>query len=248
MKSRTRYIAQMKLVLAVLVGSLWWQPAMAQGVVEGDESGDSWNSTLFLYLWATSLDGTVGIRGVEQEIDQSFSDLVDDLDAALSLRFESHKGKWGYFLDGMYVKLEPSASTPAGNIDTTVKNFIFEGGGVYRINHEVQALYGVRYQSMDVDIDLPQRSIGGDEDWIDAFVGMRWVPLHTDKWRIWLRGDVGAGDSDFVWNAVVGAGYLFNRNWSAVLAYRVLSTDLEKDGFKWDMDYSGLGLAVGYTF
>ena len=38
--------------------SLWTTTATAQGVI-ADESNDRWRSTLYLYLWATSLDGTL---------------------------------------------------------------------------------------------------------------------------------------------------------------------------------------------
>ncbi len=233
----------------VAASCLWWQTAVAQGVVsEGSE--DRWRSTLFAYLWTTGMDGTAAVAGNEADIEMSFSELFEDLDAALSLRFESHKGKWGYFLDGMYVKLKPSEDTPIGPVNVAVKDFIFEGGGVYHFNPTVQGLFGVRYQAMDVDVSLPGPlpTVGGDEDWVDGFVGLRVVPVRTDKWRLWLRGDIGGGSSDFTWNAVAGAAYRFNKNWSGVLAYRVLSTDYTKDGFKWDVDLSGLGLAVGYTW
>ncbi len=59
------------------------------------------------YLWALSMDGTVGIMGNDIDIDESFSDLLDDLDFAMSLRFESHKGKLGYFWTGWLSDLNP---------------------------------------------------------------------------------------------------------------------------------------------
>ena len=52
--------------------------ASAQGVV-GEKSGDRWRSSLFLYLWAINLDGTATVRGNSFTVDESFSDLVDDL-------------------------------------------------------------------------------------------------------------------------------------------------------------------------
>lgn len=235
-------------VVALLVQALFCGTASAQSAAADEASPDVWRSTLFAYLWATSMDGTAAIRGREVDVDASFSDLVKELDAALSLRFESHKGRWGYFLDGMYVELKPSERTPIGKVEVTSKTFIFEAGGVHHFSSSVQGLFGVRYQDMSLDIDVPQASVGGDKDWVDGFVGLRWMPLRGDSWRMWLRGDVGTGDSDFVWNAMVGAEYSFSERWSVVAAYRVLSTDVKKGGFKWDVDMSGLGLAVGYTF
>ncbi len=237
-----------KFLLAFIAGCMWWQPAAAQGVVYDETAGDKWRSALIVYLWALGMDGTAAIAGNEVEVDKSFSDLLEDLDAALSLRFESHKGRWGYFLDAMYTRLKPEGDTPIGKVTVDVKNVIAEAGGLYHINSTVAALYGVRYQEMDVDLEFPRRTVGAKQDWVDAFVGLRVVPVRTEKWNVFLRGDIGGGDSDFVWNAVLGAQYRFNRNWSAIGAYRVLSNDVENNGFRWDVDYQGLGLALGYSF
>jgi len=237
-------------VLLALSG-IWVATAHGQGVID-DGSDGGWRSSLLLYLWAQSLDGTAAIAGNEVEIDESFSDLADNLDGAFSLRFESRKGKWGYFLDGMKVSLDPSVDTPVGTINTDVKDLILEAGGVYHFNQTVQGLFGARYQDLDLDISFPGgNSVGGNQDWTDGFLGLRLVPVRTDKWLVWLRGDVGVvGDSDTTWNAVLGGGYRFNPKWSLVLAYRVLSNDFEdKDtGIRWDVKHSGLGLAVGYSF
>ena len=233
----------------IAMSSLWTSVASAQGVI-GEEATDRWRSSIFLYLWGTSLNGTAAVRGNEVNIDESFSDLVDNLAGAFSARFESQKGKWGYFLDGMYVSLDPSTNTPAGTINTDVKQFIFEAGGVYHFSPVIQGLFGARYQDMEVDISLPMiGTVGGDQNWTDGFIGIRLVPVRTEKWGVWLRGDVGVvGDSDTTWNAVIGAGYNFNPRWSAALAYRILSNDYSEGGFKWDVDHEGFGLALGYTF
>ena len=199
-----------------------------------------------------ALNGTAAVRGNEVEVDESFSDLADNLAGAFSASFESHKGQFGYFVDGMYVNLDPSAQTPAGTINTDVKQLILEAGGVYYLSPKFQALFGARYQETDLDLSLPGGASGSaSQDWTDAIVGFRFAPLITDKWRLWFRGDVGIiGDSETTWNAVIGARYNFNPKWSAVLAYRYLSNDFEDEGsgFKWDVNHSGLGLAVGYSF
>ena len=147
------------------------------------------------------------------------------------------------------MKLDPSGTTPVGTISADVKQLIFEAGGVYHFNPTVQGLFGARYQDMSLDLNLPVGVLSGDQNWTDGFVGIRLVPVNTDKWRVWLRGDVGiVGDSDSTWNAAIGAGYSFNKKWSMLLAYRVLSNDVVQDGFKWDVEHSGAGLAVSYTF
>ncbi len=232
------------------MAAFWLPPAAAQGLLGGEPPEEKWQSTLFLYLWGINMDGNGRIAGQDFDVDVSFSDLLEDLHAALSLRFESHKGDWGYFLDGMYARIKPTEQTPAGDLNVDVKTFIGEVGGVYHFNPVLEGLFGVRYQDMSVDLDLPGPlpTVGGDQNWVDGFVGLRVFPVNGDKWKVWLRGDIGTGDSDFTWNAALGVGYRFNDRWSAVGAYRVLSNDFEEGDFKWDVDYSGFGLAVGYSF
>ena len=172
MKARIIRYSVVSIALLAMSG-LWAGTASAQGVIE-ESSGDRWRSSLFLYLWATSLDGTAAVGGAEVEIDESFSDLVENLDVAFSARFESHKGKWGYFLDGMYVKLDPSESTPVGTVEVDVKNLILEAGGVYHFSPVVQGLFGARHQDLDLDITLPGgRTVGSSQDWVDGFRGLR---------------------------------------------------------------------------
>ena len=249
MKNRASYSIVGTLLISLLgagAGTAYGAGGQAEG------SGDRWSSELYVYLWASSLNGTAAIRGREAEVDESFSDLADNLAGAFSARFESYKGSFGYFLDAMYVNLDPSADTPAGTISTDVKQWVVEGGGAYYFSPVLQALVGVRYQDMDLDLNFPGGAgAGGNENWTDGFVGFRFVPLITDKWRLWFRGDVGfVGDSETTWNGVIGARYNFSPRWSGVLAYRYLSNDYENNdtGFKWDVDHSGFGLAVGYSF
>ena len=233
----------------MLVTTVWlWSPtASAQAITETET--DKWRYLVAPYLWATAIDGTIATRGGQTEVDASFSDLLDVLDVAFALRFEAQKGQWGYFLDGFYAKLEIDTPTPAGNVAIENKMRIFEGGGIYEFNRNVQALFGLRAQGIDVDINFPGlSSASGDQDWVDGFVGVRLMPVRTDRWYVGLRGDIGGGSSDSVLNGVISAGYRFNKTWSLLAAYRVMSTDYSEGSFKWDIDMSGLGLALGISF
>jgi len=115
---------------------LWVQKASAQWSQGYEDNPDQWRSQLSGYLWALSMDGTVGIMGNDIDIDESFSDLLDDQDFAISLRFESHKGKLGYFLDRMAIRLKPATTGPGGGtISQDVKSFIGEVGGICQFNN-----------------------------------------------------------------------------------------------------------------
>ncbi len=215
----------------------------------GEASSDKWRSSLSLYVWGASLDGTAVVAG--NEVDIGGGNLADHIGGLFSGHFESRKDKWGYFLDVMYVRLDPSANTQSGPISADVTDWITEAAGVYQFNSMVKGLFGVRYQSLEVDLDLPSGPppLIGKSNWTDGFIGLRVIPVQTDKWHIWLRGDVSVvGDSDTTWHAFIGAAYRFNPKWSVLAAYRVLSNDVDDGSFKWDVVRSGVGLAVTYSF
>ena len=52
---------------------------------------DTWQFEVTPYLLAAGMDGTVGIRGHEADIDVSFSDIWDDLDAGFMGLFTAKK-------------------------------------------------------------------------------------------------------------------------------------------------------------
>jgi hypothetical protein len=97
--------------------SLWTNSSFAQGVI-GEASSGHWRSSLSLYLWAANLDGTAVVAG--NEVDIGGGNLADHIGRIFSGHFESRKDKWGYFLDVMYVRLDPSANTQAGTISADV--------------------------------------------------------------------------------------------------------------------------------
>jgi len=225
--------------------SLWTSSSFAQGVI-GETSSDKWRSSVSLYVWGSKLDGTALVAG--NEVDIGGGNLADHIGGLFSGHFESRKDKWGYFLDLNYVRLDPNVDTQVGIVSADVKDMITEVAGVYQFNSMVKGVFGVRHQSLEVDLHLPFPQ-HGETDWTDGFIGLRVIPVQTDKWHVWLRGDVSVvGDSDTTWHAVIGAAYRFNPKWSVLAAYRVLSNDIDDGSFKWDVVRSGVGLAVTYSF
>lgn len=198
------------------------------------------------YLWGSNLEGTTAVAGRDVDFDASFSDLVSSLDAGFAMRFDAQADTWGFYIDGNFVKLKNDNQTALGAIAFTVKQEIIDAAVIYRLTEQLNVYAGGRYQKIDQDITLP--GIGDrriNESWADGIIGLHWTPVDSDKWTFWMRGDIGAGDSDSLWLAAIGGGYRFNDTWSLLAAYRYLSTDFESDSFKWDVDQSGLGIGLG---
>ncbi len=225
------------ILITVLAGALYAAPA----------SAENWEFHLAPYLWAAGLNGTTQVGQVSVDFDTSFSDLVSLLDVGFMAHFEATNPTWGVFLDLMHIKLSDSKNLPVGSVGGQVKTGIYEGGALYRFGPNVEGILGVRHQNYRLSIPLPALPGGGiarDQSWTDGFVGVRWTPVQTDKWTMWLRGDIGAGDSDLVWLGAIGAAYRINKTWSVGGGYRYLDTDVQKGNFAWDAAMGGLFLGV----
>jgi hypothetical protein len=55
------------------------------------------------------------VRGVEADLDRSFSDVWDTLDSAFMGMFTAQKGPWSFGLETVYFKLEDQGFTQAAN-------------------------------------------------------------------------------------------------------------------------------------
>ncbi|MEA3291884.1 MAG: hypothetical protein U9Q71_06240 [Pseudomonadota bacterium] len=212
-------------------------------------NGTEWNYQLTPYLWANGISGTQTVRGRELDVDASFGDLLEVLDVGFAARIEGRSPTWGWYGDYFYAKLSGDKNLPRATLEGETKQTIAEAGVIYRINDVLEGMGGLLYQKSEMEVGLKDiGSLDGSESWVDGLVSLRWTPVDNDKWNAWLRGGVGAGDSDLVWLATAGVGYRFNESWSALAAYRYLDTDYESDDFGWDIVQQGLGLGVGYSW
>src|SRR5262249_48983184 len=70
-----------------------------------------WTVTFAPYFWAAGINGDVGLFGREPvNVDESFSDIFQDLKFGGMAVAEVHNGTWGLFGDVFYVKTEADAS------------------------------------------------------------------------------------------------------------------------------------------
>ena len=208
-----------------------------------------WDYTLSpLYLWAVGLEGESQIGPVTAPIDVSFDDAFDNLDAAFTIHFEAKKGRWGYLLDFSHIALDPESSLPNGApLKTEVTNNIIEAGGIYQIENRngLEVLFGIRYSEFELEAEvggMPKATVA-DESWADGFVGLRANYPVGENGTFTIRGDIGTGDSDLVWNALLLYDHRFRDNFSMLGGYRWLDYDYETgigpDRFTYDITYEG---------
>lgn len=233
----------------VLFGSQTW--------ADTSKDFNTWQNTLApLYLWGVSMSGTMTTGSITAPLNIEFSDAVSDLEGIFTFHYEGAKGSWGIIADYSFLNLGPSATLPTGDkLSVDMKNTIGEVAGLYRFgpNNPWQLLAGIRSYKLDVTIDgvpAPVTQVKIDETINDFFIGARVMPRISDKWTFIGRADIGAGDSDLVWNVLAAFDYRFTKLLSAFAGWRVLDYDVDMgsgtDVFKYDMNHSGPILALAF--
>ena len=228
---------------------------------ESNKDFNTWQNTLApLYLWGSSMSGTMTSGPVTAPLNIEFSDAVDDLEAIFTLHYEGAKGNWGIIADYSFLDLTPSAQVPGTSavVNVDMGNTIAEVAGLYRFSatNPWQLLAGYRSYKLDVTINglpvppAPTSQIVIDETINDFFIGGRYIRSINDKWSFIGRADIGTGDSDLVWNALAVFDYRFTKLITAFAGWRVLDYDVNTgsgaDTFKYDMTQSGPILALNF--
>lgn len=240
---------------------------------------DRWKFHVGLYLWVPAMSGNVTVKGLTARIDGDLGDTLDALNFALTGHFEAWKGRWIFLFDGMYVDLENDASNPLGKVTVKIKQAVIDVGGGYRIfdisfkkdpalkggfrNNSLafDALAGFRYFYVDQEIDGRFLNPSLSRDWIEPFVGGRFLYRIYSGLSLLVRGDIGGFDisgSQLTGNFMSVLMYQFvnskSRFWSnstIFAGYRFLGFDYEDSNpstFKMDLQLQGPIITFIYTF
>jgi opacity protein-like surface antigen len=238
---------------------------------QSETNQDTWQFEIAPYLFGAGLDGTVGLRGVEADIDVGFDELLERLNKGFMLFASARKGHWVFAFDGMYTDFEEeqvrSWQGPLGNTSTAqLKADMTQQVYALMVGRKVGGgqsssldLLGVaRYTSLESGLNLAftsdsllpdgSRSVSGKFDWWDAAIGLRYLVPFAQKWDFVGYADLGAGGSDLTYQLLAGVNWRFSRHLAAKLGYRYLYQDYKKDDFKWDMAMNGVYLGLGIRF
>ncbi|HEX7050462.1 MAG TPA: hypothetical protein VF188_09700 [Longimicrobiales bacterium] len=226
------------------------------------DRGD-WDVVVGTYLWASGLDGQVGIGDNVVDVDIGFSDVIDHLDGALFLPIEMRKGRWGAVIELMALRLSGQRGTPGPLFDAAeldVDQTLIEISPRYWLVRRgplaVDALAGIRlwHLSSTLTLDpgpaagLPDVPLGLGEQWVDPILGARAVADLGGRWLVHGRGDLGGFGvgSDFTWQLIGLLGYRLSSSTTLRAGYRQLDVDFEDedDGFLYDVGTGGWIIGV----
>ena len=227
---------------------------------ETDSDQDGWKFGGSAYLWAAGVEGT---DAAGDEIDVSFSDVLEDLDGGLMGILAARKGRWTLLADVIYLSIHQETSSTANifgipakiDVDVKLEGFVSTFGVAYRVIDEdmtrLDLLAGARYFNLDVDLEA---DVGGrkvkdsdSEDVLDGIIGAQVLIDLSERWYLSCYGDVGAGDSKLTWQAWPGIGYRLEKV-DVVAGYRHLEWETDDGDTIDDLNFSGPMLGVNFRF
>lgn len=126
-----------------------------------------WQFTMVAPGWLAGIEGTIGVRGVEGSIDDSFGDIIDNLGILGAASIEGRNGRFGFILEGIYTKTVVGGPTPGPLLSTVsieMEQVLAEGALTYRILDTerawIELLAGARYTYLGTDLSMTIDSVG----------------------------------------------------------------------------------------
>lgn len=211
-----------------------------------------------LYGLGAALDGDVTVRGIEGELDASFSDILEDLEFGAMLAYRGEAETWYLSLDAVYMGLGASRTKGGVTADADFDEFVLEADVGLRINPQFEAFVGARLWSLDAQLEVtgpgPGQEGQSDKDWIDPLIGARYIQPIGEAWSFVLRGDVGGFGvgSEFSWQGIARVNWQCSESLALNAGYRYIDVDYEEgsgsDEFRYDVATSGpmVGLTFGF--
>src|SRR5262245_5773017 len=128
---------------------------------------DRWSFDITPYLWAAGLNADLEVKNRKASVDPSFSDLFKELDFGVMGAAEVRYDRWGFLLDGLYMKLsKDGVSTPHrlfSEVDVEQKTGMVEGYFMYRPVwldvFTLDVMAGARAWILDTELKLDRKSV-----------------------------------------------------------------------------------------
>jgi hypothetical protein len=218
---------------------------------------DAWLFSVTPYGWLNAVQGRVGSGGTETDVDVSFGDVLDQVDLGLAGAFEARHRRWIGLLDFLYSSLTTDEESASETIRAGLDQVTVQPEVGYTLVERpwggIDGTVGARFWSFDLALSVIEGSTetdvaSGDQQWVDGTVGARLRYSSTRHWHLFLKGDAGAGGSNFTWQVIGGAGYDLGDCCVARAAYRHLDVDYESADLLTDVYLTGPALGLEIKF
>jgi hypothetical protein len=122
---------------------------------------DRWQFLIASPGWLAGLDGTVGINGLDANVNVDFDQLLQHLDMIFALRVEANKGRFGIYGELIYLSLSDGAQLHdrlVDNIVLKVDEYLADTGVSWRIvdkpRFSLDVVAGSRYTNIYERLEL----------------------------------------------------------------------------------------------
>lgn len=218
------------------------------------EQDREWTLRVAPYAWLTEMKGDAGVPGMSSSVDQSLSDILDNLQIAGMLNIDINNDLFGVMGDMVYAKLRDSQHTDVGKVTVDIEQWnvtlvpyvrIFEKNGI-----KLNLGAGGRFMDTDIDMKIDENKGSESKNWIDPLILAKlYVPV-SENFYVNLTGDVGGFgvESDLIWELVGVAGYSVTKKIDLLFGYRYQYVDFQDDSYKYDMTTKGFLLGLSTVF
>lgn len=224
------------------------------------------------YLWMMGVDGDVTVNDRDASFDQSFSDLIDNVDAGFSLLGVLSYNRWLLFGQYDYFDISTNGDDlgdrgvpvpPGGRAKLELETTIGTIAAGYRFGdsdrHAVDLLVGLRDLEIEPTLTFQGEARTSDSTVTDTIVMLRPSLRLSDRWRFNPTLSYAVdGDSDTHFELSPQLQYQFADSFALRFGYRSLNYELSSGSRststtpgnyrKFDGDMSGLLIGVGWTF
>lgn len=249
-----------RVYVAVVAGWAACLPVLAQ-----DASPGAWRFLIEPYLMAPHMKGDTGIADLPTvSVNQSASDILDNLEMGAMLYAEADDGNSTISTDFIYMNLgsDVSIRPPVLQGRMDVSQIAFELAWLKHLTPHfdlgASAVYNRIHADVGVTLALGEqsrtRSAGLTEDWIDPTIVARWTRPLGERWSVQLRGNLGGFGigSELFWQLQANAVWRSSPRTQWSFGYRIIDIDYDRgqglDRFVYDMATFGPVVKFGFRF
>jgi len=268
MKKRISFGHAMAATFLAIAASMSGTAAAQAAPASSD--ADKWQFNVGLYGYFPALKGQVISGSSSTDIDLPFHDILDALKMTFMGEVSVRNGRWGAFVDALYMDLGSGKISQTKNVSVggatfpvatseslDVRAWVWTLAGDYRLvstpEWTVDALAGARSLYLKAKIDYSVGPIDGHKEtsgtaW-DGIIGVKGRYAFGDQreWFVPFYLDVGTGQTAFTWQGLAGIGYRFH--WGdAVATWRYMDWNGKSGKPIQDLNLNGPLLGVQLHF
>src|SRR5205823_10663111 len=121
---------------------------------------EPWHPTIAIPGWLASTNGTIGVRGVDADIDVPVTEVLQHFDAILAARVQAQKGPFGIYGELIYIGLSDGAQINGliNNIHEVVNETLVDGALSWRLINQprgsLDLVAGTHYTNIYEQLEL----------------------------------------------------------------------------------------------